>query len=265
MFVESQSWWLTTPGQNGTDFGHVHIGACLPSEQRVSGVVHIDIRVIVHDGQGAVFDRIEPVIKTDAIETTLASYTGCKGTTIFHGTITCWQGVDVDTTRYDVDGRNELRLRAWSRTPDGNHIHVSLNTLWDVRNGKTVNAMDRLPFQRGKGWYTDHGYCEADVTTPVTPAAVSGVWSPKVRIVNHADSDVVTGSSARLDPDFHAEPPLPGTVLFEHAGQHPEATLSVDTTKLANGPHRLVLRADCETAEGSTNSGVLVVFFRVQN
>ena len=36
-------------------------------------------------------------------------------------------------------------------------------------------------------------------------------------------------------------------------------------TKLTNGQHRLVLRADCETAEGSTNSGVLVVFFKVQN
>ena len=162
---------MTTPGQSGTDFGHVHIGACLPSEQRVSGTVHLDIRVIVHDGQGATFDRIEPVIKTDAIETTLGSYIGCKGTTIEHGTVTCWQGLDIDTTRYDVDGRNELRLRAWSRTPDGNQIHVSLNTMWDVRNGKFA-VLDPLngSVRAGNMWSA----------AGATRAAIAGLLMPAI-------------------------------------------------------------------------------------
>lgn len=267
VFVEAQTWWLRTPGKTGTDFGHVHLGACLPSEQVVSGTVGLDIRVIMHESHGAKFDRIEPVAKTDAQETTLGSYTSLRGLTTDTGTVTGWQRIDIDTTRYGLDGRNELRLRAWARTPDGNLMHVSLNSLWDIRNGKAVNPIDRLPFQRFKGWYSDPvGYCEPRITSKVVPAPVSGIWSVNVAWVNHADSLPITRRNASLDADAHAG--IPGTVLVDAAGPG-SATLSIDTTKLSNGPHRLALRADCDVASGthagSTNSGVGVVVFIVQN
>jgi hypothetical protein len=256
-FIEAQAWWLGNAG--GTDFGHLHLGGCFPAERTVSGTVGLDIRVIVHNAHGATFDRIEPVAKTDGEELTLGSYTGCQGTTNDTGTTTCWQHVDIDTTRYDYDGRQELRLRAWSKTPDGNLIHVSRNLMWNVQNGKMENPLDRLPFDRAKGWYTGTGYCEADVTTNVTAIGPD----TRVRIVDHADSLPVTHSSARLDPDFHANPPVPGMILFDQAGAYPEATLPAGWWDgLVAGTHRLVLRADCFDANrGSTNSGVDVVEF----
>ena len=267
VFMESQTWWLRTPGKTGTDFGHVHLGACMPSEQVVRGTVGLDIRVIMHASHGATFDRIEPVAKTDSQETTLGSYTSLRGLTTDTGTVTGWQHIDIDTTRYGLDGRQELRLRAWAKTPDGNLMHVSLNTLWDVRNGKTVNPLDRLPIQRFKGWYSDPvGYCEARITSKVTPAPVSGTWTVDVAWPNHDASLPITRRIASLDADAHAG--IPGTVLVDAAGPG-TATLSIDTRTLSDGPHRLALRSDCDVTSGSlagsTNSGVGVVVFVVRN
>lgn len=266
-FAEAQTWWMTTAGQTGTDFGHVHVGACLPSEQRVSGTIGLDLRVIMHGSHGAKFDRIEPVAKTDAQETTLGTYTGCRGTTTDTGTVTCWQHIDLDTTAYGLDGRQELRLRSWSRAPNGDMMHVSLNNFFDVRNGKTVNPMDRLPYQRMKGWYGTEGvgYCEVRVLTPIVPGPVSGTIRYDVEFPTHADSLPITRHSAVLDPDFHALPPVPGSALLSGNGPLARTTLTIDTTKLVDGAHRLVLRSDCETPSGSTNSGVGVVRFVVSN
>lgn len=268
VWTEAQTWWLTTAGKPATatsDFGHVHLGACLPHEQVVRGTVGIDVRVIMHDSKGAKFDRIEPVLKDDATETTLGTYIDLRGLTVQTGNVTGWQRISVDTTKYRYDGRNELRIRAWAKTPNSELMHVSLNALWDARNGYTVNPMDRLPFERGKGWYTDSGYCESSLVSKVPTAPVSGVWQPRVHMVNHSDSLVVTHSSARLDPDFHASPPVLGIILFDHAGQQADVTLNVDTTTLADGNHTLSLRADCDDPRGSTNSGVLNVRFVVNN
>jgi hypothetical protein len=33
-FVDFQSWWRTSPGEAGTDLGHAHVGACIPSARR---------------------------------------------------------------------------------------------------------------------------------------------------------------------------------------------------------------------------------------
>jgi hypothetical protein len=270
VFLESQAWWRTTPGKTGTDFGHIHVGGFLPSEQRVSGTVGIDLRIIMHDAHGSKFSRVETVAKTDSQETTLATYTGCAGTTNTTGTTTCWQHVDVNTLSYGLDGRQELRFRSYSNTPDGHVMHASLNLMWDIRNGKTVNPLDRLPYERMKGWYSPVngitvGYCEARFRTPILPGAVSGTVRYDVEFPNHDASLPITYHTATLDPDFHAVPPVPGTVLLSGTGPLGVTTLVIDTTKLADGPHRLVLRSDCDTPVGSTNSGVGVITFTVTN
>jgi hypothetical protein len=41
--------------------------------------------------------------------------------------------------------------------------------------------------------------------------------------------------------------------------------VSIDTTALSNGYHRLFLKSDAAASTGSTNSGVLVLYFNVQN
>jgi len=45
-----------------------------------------------------------------------------------------------------------------------------------------------------------------------------------------------------------------------------KGTVSIDTTKLTNGWHRLFLKADAASSSlGSTNSGVLAILFEVKN
>jgi hypothetical protein len=83
------------------------------------------------------------------------------------------------------------------------------------------------------------------------------------------DSDAslpVTHYFATLDADFHASPPNRGTVLLDADGRWPPAALAIDTTLLSNGVHKLLLRTDCrDNVQGSTNSGVMVLPFVVQN
>jgi hypothetical protein len=266
VFLESQTWWIQTPGKTGTTFGHMHVGACLPTERTVSGVVGIDVRIILHDNPGE-FDYWNPVLVSDTQELSLTHVTDLHGLTCPSGTCVGWSHADVDTRQLDYDGRQELRIRAYTNTPDGNIMHSSINAFLDLANGKTVNPLDRRAYQRGKGWYTGSGYCEASFLSAVPYGPVSGTWSPTVLIADHgaADDLAVTHHTIRIDPDFHATPPKPGTIISDGAGQLAATTLSIDTRTLANGAHKLHLRADCDDPRGSTNSGVLVVPFTVDN
>jgi hypothetical protein len=123
--------------------------------------------------------------------------------------------------------------------------------------------------------------CAARAGTPVRstarrpgsvgfPTARSGIWRPRVLLDDHdggtAGDAAVTRHTVTLDPDFHAVPQNQGTVLPQDADGLPATTLAIDTTRLTNGPHKLRLRSDCDApAQGSVNSGVLVVPFTVDN
>ena len=264
--MESQAWWIQTPGKTGTTFGHMHVGACLPTEQTISGVIGIDVRIILHDNPGH-FDYWNPVLVSDDQELSLAHVTDLHGLTCPSGTCTQWSHADVDTRQLNYDGRQELRIRAYTNTPDGNIMHSSINAFLVLANGRTVNPLDRLPFQRGKGWYTGSGYCEASFVSKISYAPVSGIWSPVVKIENHNEAGdlSVTHHTIRIDPDFHAIPPVPGTIINDGPGQLFQTTINIDTTTLANGLHHLHMRADCDDPRGSTNSGVLVIPFIVSS
>ncbi len=265
IFVEAQSWWRRTPGATGTDFGHMHIGACLPYRQSIRGIVGIDVRIIMHDNPGR-FDYLNPVLKSDSQELSLTHDGSLHGMTCPVGTCTRWAHLDVDTRQLTVDGIQEIRLRAYVNEPDGNIMHASVNTLVDLRNGNPVNALDRRAYQRGKGWYTGSGYCESSVVSSLPVGPIGGTWTPALLIDDHgaADDLPVTHHSVRIDPDFHADPPVPGALLVDGPGGW-VGSAAIDTTLLTNGRHRLVLRADCDDPRGSTNSGVLVVTFSVVN
>lgn len=267
VFREGQAWWIPTPGKTGgTNFGHMHVGACVPAEQKVSGIMGLDVRIILHDNAG-VFDYWNPVLKSDSQELSLAHVTDLHGMTCPTGTCVRWSHADVDTRQITVDGRQELRIRAYTKTNGSNIMHSSVNAHIILNNGKTVNNIDYKPWARGKGWYTGAGYCEATMVSVPPVGLVSGIWSPRVKIVWHGSSSdlQVAHHSIRIDPDFHAVPPVPGTIIVDGAGALSERNISIDTTKLTNGVHKLHMRADCDHSSGSTNSGVLLITFKVQN
>ena len=67
-------------------------------------------------------------------------------------------------------------------------MHTSINVFIDVQNGKPRNDMDRKRYPRGKGWYTDEGYCEADILQfpPMVPVTS---WAPTAQVIWHGAAE----------------------------------------------------------------------------
>jgi len=267
VFVDSQSWWRATPGMSGTDFGHVHAGACIPERETLSANTQLDVRIMLHDNPGQL-EMFEVVYHGADYETDVEFPQTPPFTCPNPGTCERWLQVPIDLSLFNHSGLQELRFRAFVDTPNSNVMIASLDWQVYIENGATRMNQTRLAFPRGKGWYSGSGYCEAGyMSAPLPKVPLSGVWSPRLRMVNHGALDdlPVTGYSVRLDPDFHAEPMNEGTVLRDGPGEFPEQDVPIDTTLLPDGPHRLFLRADCDDPRGSTNSGVLVVSFTTAN
>jgi hypothetical protein len=93
---------------------------------------------------------------------------------------------------------------------------------------------------------------------------LSGPWTPMVQFGRYSELWATTLGHAMIDPRLHAHPIDQGVVVYDGAGGPQE--LSIDTTLLGNGQHRLLLSA-CDTTrpDGIENCGVLVVPFLVAN
>ena len=290
-FVDSQAWWMPDVDQASnpiTNNGHVHLGACIPERETLSsGSLTVNVRVILHDNPGTA-NYVSMVFLTAGSETAVqkcylraaaANFT-CPGPSgsgggdfVCSGTCERWLTFSRPISAFKHSGLQEVHLRAFVPEPDGNEMRASLNWQTDIQNGKSKSDTTRYPFLRGKGWYTHSGYCEASVrSVPIPDAPVSGVWTPTVALSTHPnDSLPATHSFISIDPDFHADPPNPGTVLWDSAGPYGRGTfgsapIAIDTRTLSNGVHKLHLRTSCRDNKlGSTNSGVTVVPFTVAN
>jgi len=162
------------------------------------------------------------VTKGVGYETTVQRFT-VPGFTCPMGTCERWLHFTVHMAEFQESGLQEVRFRTFVNTPDGNKMHASTNWQVYINNGRPMSDVSRFPFLRNKGWYGDNplaGYCEAGLLPPIPNAPISGIWMPTVRIVTHSTdaSFPVTSHTVALDPDFHAEPPIPGTVLRQGAG-----------------------------------------------
>ena len=250
---------MTTPGESGTQFGHLHLGSsCMPWKQVVSGVISIPIRVILHDNPGE-FDYLNPVLKTDSQELSINKNFDLSGFTCPMGTCVRDTSVSLDTRLSNYDGIQEIRVRAYVREPDGNVMHASINVLVNIQNGDPENNLDRKAFARAKGWYSDSGYCEADILSELPTGSMD--WNPTVQVVWHGSSDDLPVSRyiVTVDADNHAG--IPGTVIRSGSGELQPTTL--DLSGLSSGTHRLAIRAECDDPRGSTNSGIMQVVWTV--
>ena len=290
-FVETQAWWMPDTDQannSTTNTGHVHMGACIPERETISsGNLTVNVRVILHDNPGKA-NYVSMVFKTSDTETTVQkcylratatnfscpgpSSTG-KGDFVCTGTCERWLTFSRPISAFNHSGTQEVRFRAFVPEPAGKEMQTSLNGQVNIQNGKSLSNLSRHAFLRGKGWYTHALYCEASVrAVPIPDSPVSGIWTPVVGLTTHPDGSLpATHSFISIDPDFHAVPANPGTVLWDAAGPYgPEpfgsAPISIDTRTLTNGVHKLHLRTSCrDNTLGSTNSGVVVIPCTVAN
>jgi hypothetical protein len=262
-FVESQAWWTRTPGRDGTDFGHLHLGACIPEREVVARRQRLDVRVVLHENPGRV-DYVSLVLKGPDYERTVVKNRRLNGFSCPVGTCARWIRFWLRPGQFRNAGLQEVRFRAFVDEPDGNRMHTSINWQLHVRNSKPRSDVTRRPYLRGKGWYTGAGYCEAAaVSMPLPDSPLSAEWRPTFAMVWHGDDGdlPVSHHTVSLDPDLHAG--IPGTRLQDGAGPW-VGQQAVDLRGLAAGPHKLMLRSECEDPRGSTNAGVLVIGFKVR-
>lgn len=258
-FVDAQSWWRTTPGKDGTDFGHAHMGGCIPEREQHSETITLDVRLILHNNPGKVAEAVL-VTKTTSTETTQIHDKSIAGFTCPIGTCETWLRWNVPLSWFDHSGLQEIRYRVYIDEPDGNRMIVSLNYQTYINNGKPLSDVTRKAYLRGKGWYTGAGYCEASLRQPLPDHGVGAAYSPLVAMVNHGASDdrAVTHSLVLRDANFHDG--ISGTTLAEGNGQWGPKRVQAGY-QAESGPHRLLIKANCDDPRGSTNTGVLVYTF----
>jgi hypothetical protein len=261
IWLESQSWWMQTPGASGTEFGHAHVGTCFPYGQVVSGRVTFDVKITLFENPGTLV-RIQPHIVTvnDSyyFDQPVLNWRPAGGS----GEL--WTRVVLDTSAVPLDGLQELRMFAQVKEPDGKEMHVSSGWQLNLRNGHPVSnyRQQGAAFTEGRGWYTDVDYTAARFSSPLPTGPVSGIWSFNVDLKPGAGGLPVTAYHVAVDENAHMG--IPGWVIRQGTGQY-VGPISIDTRQLANGQHKLALRADAAAPAGSTNSGVLVIFFTVRN
>jgi hypothetical protein len=284
VFLEAQDWWK--PTISGTeDFGHDHLGICFPLNQPVAGVVHFDFVVQLHENPGVLqnvrIHLLDGNGQNHQVVSVKVGQTAAQHCPSTPDQCTWIIPVDLNTNVSTTDGYVNFRAASIVMHPGDGGTKQFAGTAWPLllNNGKTFKSSISPTRIAGSSWYTGSLYEEAEFTS-VLPPTVSGVWSPTVNLHPGAGGKAVDHSFASLDPHFHAIPLDQGTVLLDRAGPY-KGPLTIDTTTLANGPHKLFLRADspCDGSAGndcgvkpeggtnnvSTHSSVQVVTFVVNN
>ena len=264
IFLETQAWWEPIPTVGGQ--GHVHLGMCWPHGQTVSGVVRLDMRVILHGNIGTLerFKFRDDADADGAGAPDISQYVNlASDSTAIGGEKTVWHTMYVDT-RLQHDGLRQWRLYAYFIHRGGNEQVARAMYRVDVENGKS----DRGPVYSeygGSGWYveadgTDWGYQRATLDPasflPVG-GCVSGTWSPTVQL-DWPDPDA-TEHMVLIDPNIHAG--SLGRVIRRGSGSY-EGPVTIDTSTLAPGPHKLFLQTARHVGT-EENGGVFVYPFSV--
>jgi hypothetical protein len=161
------------------------------------------------------------------------------------------------------DGKQLIRIFAQATRADGHETRAGFEFPLTLANAKSVSDYPTIlggGMVSGVGWHTATQYSLAmSSDLAAVPVVVKGIWRPHV--FTSAAGTRISEYEVLIDPNIHGLDR--GIVVAEGVGSL-FRNLSIDTTKLANGTHRLFFRAGSTVAKG-TNSGVLVIPFTVQN
>lgn len=252
--IEAQAWWKESgeaaPGR------HAHIGTCFPTDV-VTGIVTFPIKVMWHaQPLGATATRIRIQDGSTTIWSKTSGLPAVGGVADVALTV----NASIDTNKL-ATGRHELRFGSYVRQPDGNVQLVSTGWQLCVRSCSPRQVRSADHWTEARGWYTGAvGYQNARFLSPLPTASVSGIWRPTIQCAAPSGG-TPSMCEAYLDPNFHHG--SSGTLLY-HANGAAKTTLAIDTSKLAPGTHKLVIRTDAQSANPrGVDSGVMVVSFTV--
>lgn len=256
VYVQSQAWWEPKGGHPE----HIHVEAAVPIGQTVSGTLSFDVRVQLHDQPPGSEVNLLRVIDERGVRL-VEQKVSIKPDA--HGHADVWiKDVRIDT-RKQRNGRREYRFTAnMSTRADGKRQYQSTGWCWYVSNalGGAGSHYRSDKFHEARGWYTAANYANARLESLFPFEPVTGQWAVKVALVAGSGGKPVTAHMVTIDPDFHGG--NAGTVIKQGSGPY-RGGVTIDTTKLAKGPHKLVLITHQDISTGR-NSGVLVVPFVVK-
>jgi hypothetical protein len=257
--------------------------------QTVSGEMTLRVRSVMHHNPGS-YDQLAIVLWDNdwrnpnhgdctpraltcirfQPDRTLNSCEASGGNRVNHHTCVWTDDLTFDTSIYPYDGWQQLRVRSIiehrsTRNPNETEIgrtSTGLHLYFDNNNGRTRNVYMDPNVVESRGWYTGTGYATTNIQNmPTSP--VSGIWRPEVEMTPGSDGINLTTHIATLNPNFHNNDG--GDVIRVGNGQF-RGQLEIDTRRLPDGWHKLVLKANQFHHEtGSTNSAVGVYGFEVRN
>ena len=259
--LEAQAWWnrdgIQTPEAPGH---HIHVSATIPRPGViVNGRVDVPVTITLHDQvSGPTWIRwsdgstVKGSIALDGFNgfacTTHDGFTDCKRSVVlpidFGGFGTGLRelriSVNVPDEQPDVAGSQRMfNSTGWP---------VAVRALSPIaEGGRSVN------FIEARGWYTDHEYQNARLTTGIPSVRAGGTIG--VKLAPGSGGIATTYSLVTLDPDMHRH--LIGRVLLERNGAFSGSV--VIPADLAPGTHKLTL-----LASDGKDAGVLVIPFVVQ-
>lgn len=272
VWLEIHTWWEGAPLAAG-QIAHVHCELWFPLGQDLKGIVNFDTRIVMHKNPGVLF-RYDSWFEggggnpftalKDRIPAGEQTFSRVVHTTV--------------DTRKAPDGWYEYRPKARVRHSNGDTQLTSAGWPANFQNGnpeKTGGFRTGIDDGRGitgRGWYSrDHGYQNSLYVKPVADvlpgATVSGTWKPVVRLNTGSGGHPTTFTAAYIDPDFHSNPEDGdgNAVLVVGKWNGPKrGEVSIDTTKLTNGSHKLVLRTEARFNEERLVT-LQYVPFQVQN
>ncbi len=288
IFLSSQDWWLTTPGQVGQDgqpgeeFGHLHTELCFPHKATISGEMTLDVSSIMHHNPGDFYKLViqiwaegwspSPQVCGEGAAVackefdpprTLATCESSGGTLLSSQTCQWQDSLTFDTSLFPYDGWQQFRVRGMVDQADGSGMRTSTGLHAWLSHGKPIVHVYENPDRiEGRGWYTDANYAETSVKG-LTSEPVSGLWAPWLEMTPGSGGIPVTSHRAAFDAAIHAGDL--GTEILDGSGPF-EGRVMLDTTTLSNGWHKLFLRSSqFEPISGSTNSSINVTLFEVLN
>jgi hypothetical protein len=260
--LETQDWW-TRPGLLVEGMSqHIHLATCFPVDQTLKGTVPFDIHVQLHMNPGVLTLVDLQVFGNGVSESQVAAKPNVTCPT---AQCDLWYHIDYDTTKVPADGALEFRFHAKVTSPDGTIGYTSSGWQAVLANGggRSVQSYRKPPWIEARGWYTGTDYENSRFTSPLPSGPLQGSWTFNVSLAPGSGGTPVNHVLVSVDPHFHFDPVDRGRVIFEKAGSY-VGPITIDTTQLSNGVHRLFMRADSPIAAG-TGSGIMAFNFTVNN
>ena len=264
---ETQTWWAPLAGAPmAGQSGHVHLGACLPElYSTLDATLQVDAVVQLHNNPSLLvatrWSDGSAVIQT--VKQSFSCATEQCSLTV---------PLIIDPKRFKSSGWRELRLTADTRTRDGQRDYNTTRWCYFVKSSAPRKDECAAPGSANErtgaaGWYSGLEYLNVWTRwADIDPTPKTGVWDVDVKFDKPTGKKgSFDGGFVSVDPHFHADPVDEGMVIPVDRTTGWQV-VHVDTTRLANGPHRLFLQTRAKGAKpAGSGSGVFTLPFTVDN